>query len=277
MHRVARRCWVEPADASDLPALCAAVLNTSTADSVITSVTAARLHGLWLPPLPDAIHVATATPARAGRAMTRTKRPELVAHRMQLPADDLAVVDGLPVLSVARTWRDLAGALILPDLVAAGDSALRGGCELAQLEDVMRRTSRLRYARRAKAALSLLDGRSRSRPESHLRVAVSVVDLPAFAVNEAIFRADGGWLAEPDLSVAEAKLALEYQGENHAEPRRMRQDITRERDLRGEGWLCLMYGPAEVFGRPWSIAPEIRSALAARAPQLLNRSPRVGT
>ncbi len=85
-------------------------------------------------------------------------------------------------------------------------------------------------------------------------------------MNEPVYRDEGGWLAEPDLSLPEAKIALEYQGEDHAKTQRMRKDITRGTDLRREKWLCLPYGPAEVFGRPWEIAPELRAYIrAARA------------
>ena len=76
---------------------------------------------------------------------------------------------------------------------------------------------------------------------------------------------------EPDLSLAAAKIALEYQGEDHAEVRRMRADITRGRDLRSAGWTCLYFGPAEVFGRPWTIGPEVRALVRERAPHLLGR------
>jgi len=115
----------------------------------------------------------------------------------------------------------------------------------------------------------MLDARSRSRGESHLRVAIWTPDLPRFEVNAVVYRGEGGWLAEPDLSLAEARLALEYQGKDHAKVRRMRGDITRRRDMRSEGWLTLDYGPAEVFGRPWTIAPEVRAELSERAPWLI--------
>src|SRR5436190_1768389 len=112
MARLARNCWISTDAADDLGAPCAAVLETTT-DAVISSVTAARLHGMWLPDLPASIHVATATPERAGRSMTRTKRPEFVAHRLQLSTDDVTMIDGLPILTAPRTWRDLATVLRL--------------------------------------------------------------------------------------------------------------------------------------------------------------------
>jgi hypothetical protein len=112
---------------------------------------------------------------------------------------------------------------------------------------------------RARAALPLLDGRSRSRPESHLRCAVRDAGLPAPAVNAAIHDSDGQWLAEPDLSYPQARLALEYNGALHADPQRMRRDITRGIDVveRG-GWYTLTFGPAEVFGRPQQVGALVR-------------------
>lgn len=269
--RIARGCWLPAASADDLTARCIAALDTCADNTVVSSTTAARLHGFWLPTLADEIHLATAEPDRASRWMTRTQRPEFRAHRRLLTDRDRATVEGIPATSAARTWVDLAPLLTLPDLVAAGDSALRLGCPIDELSDTVGRSARLRGVRRARQALPLLDGRSRSRPESHLRMAVTAPDLPAFAVNEPIYRSDGGWLAEPDLSLRDARLALEYQGQEHADGRRMRADITRSADLRSEGWLTLYYGPAQVFGRPWQITPEMRCLIRERAPQLLRR------
>jgi hypothetical protein len=203
--------------------------------------------------------------------MTRTHRPEFIAHRRRLDEADRTAVDGLAVMSIPRTWLDLAAVLSLPDVVAAGDSALRSGCSPEELADAIARSQHIRGLQRARAALPLLNARSRSRPESHLRVAVSLAGLPTFAVNEPVYRDEGGWLAEPDLSLAAAKIALEYQGSDHAEIKRMRKDITRGVDMRGERWLVLEYGPAEVFGRPWAIGPEVGREISQRAPHLLGR------
>lgn len=188
---------------------------------MVVGTTAARLHELWLPSVPDELHLATAVPGISGVAMTRTRRPEIRAHRRQLPANDVCLIDGVRMTTVARTWRDLAPVLDLPSLVAA-----------------------------------------------------SAPDLPRFEVNEPVYRSDGGWLAEPDLSLAEAKIALEYQGADHAEVRRMRKDIARSTDMRRDRWVVIEYRPAEVFGRPQLIAPELRSLVRERAPHLLGLRPR---
>lgn len=264
------------AERDELFARCAAELAMACDDALLSSITAGRIHALWLPPdLPDRIQIATAEPEAQSSAMTRSRRRPVAAHRHQLRPEDRVRVRGLAVMAVPRTWLDLARLLSLPDLVAAGDSALRLGVTIEELEAIVRRSRRMRGVRVARAALPLLDARSWSRPESHLRVAISDPDLPRFAVNESVYRDGGrGWLAEPDLSLAEVKIALEYQGSDHAKVKRMRKDISRFVDLRREGWEVLPFGPAEVFGSPWEIAAEVRGLIRDRAPHLLRPRPR---
>ena len=85
--------------------------------------------------------------------------------------------------------------------------------------------------------------------------------------------------SEPDFrfrrSIAQstAKLALEYNGAQHAQVDRMRRDITRTLTVIGGDWLTVAFGPAEVFGRPHSLAPYVRSLLDRRAPGWWRREP----
>jgi hypothetical protein len=75
---------------------------------------------LWGCPLPLAlqndlkIHL-----AKAGGA-TRPVRKGVAGHRLCLRPQDVAMLDGVPVTSPARTWLDLASVLDLEELVAAG-------------------------------------------------------------------------------------------------------------------------------------------------------------
>jgi hypothetical protein len=62
------------------------------------------------------------------------------------------------------------------------------------------------------------------------------------------------------------KIALEYQGKGHAEVERMRRDITRGIGVISNRWLSVPFGPAEVFGRPWTLAPLVRGFIELRAP-----------
>jgi len=158
----------------------------------------------------------------------------------------------------------------VPDLVAAGDAALH--LNVAVTEDLRlaaERRARRPGALRMRVAAGLLDGRSRSRPESHLRVALVTAGLPRPRVNQPVSDEHGGWLAEPDLAYFEARLAIEYQGADHADPRRMRKDSARYMDLRRAGWEVLYYTADQVFTRPYQVVDDVCRVLAARAPHLL--------
>ncbi len=276
MHtvRVARGLRLPEAAAADPLTRLGALRALLPAAAVFSHRTAAELHDLWLPSRPGPpVEVTLPTPQPA--ATTAPQRPEVRAHRRGLPAEDVAAVAGLPVTTAARTWCDLAEVLPLPDLVAAGDSALRAGTAPAELAAALGRRRCPRGRRAARAALPLLCGRSRSRPESLLRVALVDGGLPAPAVNAAALDPHGQWVAEPDLSYADARLAIEYQGAHHAEPDRMRRDLARGLDLHRAGWLVLSYGAPDLR-RPDTVAADVRQALTHRAPHLLttpNRRP----
>ena len=82
-------------------------------------------------------------------------------------------------------------------------------------------------------------------------MAIVTAGLPAPAVNVPVRNEVGEWIFEPDLSYDDVRLAIEYNGADHAEPGRMRRDMSREIDgiVRG-GWRMVSFGPVEVFQRP---------------------------
>lgn len=265
--RVSHGLW-RPADAlTTFVDTTTALLSVSPDGAVLTDLAAARAHGLWVPdvttePLTVAVHSRDAVPA--GRSHSR--RAELRTRRRRLKDSEVEIKDRLLVTTRERTWVDLAELLSLPDLVAAGDSALRSGLSRDALAEAVRAARHRRGVVRARTALPLLDARAESRPESHLRCALISGGLPLPAVNEAIYSSLGEWLGRPDLSYSDVRLALEYNGAVHAEPGRMRRDITRELDMydRG-GWLTITFGPVEVFKRPDGIALTVQRLRRDRA------------
>ena|SRR5579875_1313034 len=260
--RVSRGLWRPDDQVSDLAGRSAALLRVCPPGTVVAGVTAARLHGLWLPgdPAPgEPVEVIVRPEALPQRSRAHNRRAELRARRQLLLPDEVTDLDGLPICTEARCWLDLADRLRPPDLVALGDSALRGSASPDELRTLLARARRRRGVVLARRVLPLLDGRSRSRPESHLRFAIVDGGLPVPDVNQPVHDEFGGWLAEPDLSYRDVRLAIEYNGALHAEVTRMRRDITRELDLdiRG-GWRTVVYGPGEVFGRPDMIVVHVR-------------------
>ena len=290
--RLSRGLYRPEDQVGDLADRAAAFLDALPVRTVVGGITAARLHGLWLPGALDteAIEFVQTRGEVAPRRLGGSRRREIRTRRRSLRPDEIVVLDGLPVTSPARTWIDLAETLSLEDLVAAGDSALRrpgSGADAdadrgadadadrdadiatacyAELDAAVRAAFHRRGVLRARQALTLLDRRSRSRPESHLRLAVVLGGLPWPEVNEDIHTDIGEWLAQPDLHFKRARLALEYNGSDHADVKRMRSDITREIDVDQHGWKVVVFGPAEVFGRAYRIAPYVRHLLDTRDP-----------
>jgi hypothetical protein len=247
---------------------CAVALDSMPADTVLSHRSAAAVWGLWIPPFTD---VEVTTPARSvgSRYTTSVQRAAVVAHRRLLAPDDVAVVHGLPVTGLVRTWLDLAPLLDTYDLVAAGDRALQLGADVAELAARAQTSKRVRGVRRSRTAAALLHPGSRSRPESRIRAALVLAGLPMPEVNQPIFDEYGQWLAEPDLHYKAARLAIEYNGSDHATLERMRKDASRTLDMQRADWIVRVYTAIDAYRRLEDIVADTREVLLRRAPELL--------
>lgn len=268
LTRVAHGLWRPPAAVADLAATCATLLEVLPPEAVFVGRTAAALHGLWMP---DSKHrpvdVALARRDELPREYAHSERSEIRTRRRTYASWEMTTVARLPVTIETRTWVDLAEELSVPDLVACGDSVLRAEAPPPlPIEEMVLRARRQRGVRRARQALGLLDRDSRSRPESHMRVAFVLGGLPKPRVNKAVYNSDHEWLYEPDVHWEEPRLSFDYQGADHAETMRMRRDITRGLGVEIGEWNNVYLGPAEVFGRPWELAPIARTLIERRAP-----------
>lgn len=188
-------------------------------------VTAALLWGIPIPPRArdePRLHVTVAAPRRA----IDSKR--VLGHRAALTAGEVTTMADLPVTTPARTWRDLAAMLELPDLVAAGDAILRRRLadEAALLS--LGEDGAFRGSRRLRDALELLDGRAESPPESLLRVALIRSGIPPMLVNEPLHDRTGRFVARPDLRLRDWPIVIEYDGDGHrTDQQQWRKDIGR--------------------------------------------------
>ncbi|HEU5007518.1 MAG TPA: hypothetical protein VFT67_11115 [Jatrophihabitantaceae bacterium] len=266
--RVSHGVWRMAESVDELAGQCRALLSMLPSGSVVGGLTAARLHGLWLPAPRDdePIEVILRGVEQVPRELSASRRTEIRGRRRQLGRAEMDVVDGIPVTAEARTWVDLAELVPMADLVAAGDSVLRGTTTRRELELFVRDARGRRGVVAARGALELLDERSRSRPESHLRFRLVDGGLPKPEVNRPIHDDHGQWVAEPDLHYERGRLALEYNGALHAEPDQMRKDITRGLDVVRADWMTRTFGPAQVFSRWDDTVALVRTLLDARDP-----------
>lgn len=254
-------------DGAELPVVerCALALDSMPDGTVLSHRSAAALWDLWLPPFSD-VEVTTPAGSRGSRYTTSVQRCTVVAHRRILPPEDIAVLHGLPVTGLARTWVDLAALLDVYDLVAAGDRELQVGADTSELRDRAAILRRTRGATGCRVAAPILHCGSRSRPEARIRAALMLAGLPMPEVNQPIYDEHGQWLAEPDLHYKAARLAIEYNGSDHATLDRMRKDATRTLDLLRADWLVRIYTAVDAFRRLDDVVADTRGILARRAP-----------
>lgn len=273
--RLSRGLYRPPSTITRIADRYAALLTVLPRWSAVAGLAAGHVHAVWLPQaeppaVPDVIITAGGVQPRQ---RARSMRAEVRTRRRVLRRDEICIVDGVVVTSAPRTWVDLAAELSLFDLVAVGDCLLRRGLPLADLQTAVARARGRRGVAKAREALPLLDGASRSRPESHLRCILVCGGLPTPRVNVAINNRLGEWLAEPDLHYPEARLALEYNGRGHADVGRTRKDITRELDVEGDGWRVVVFGPRQVFARPDAVLIYVQALLDERDPRWRDRMP----
>lgn len=142
-------------------------------DSVISFASAAVMHGLpvsWSSL--DKVHL-TRLRSDSGRIGSVVH-----LHVARLQPDEICMIDGLPVTSLARTFVDLSRTVSLGWAVAAGDAALRVGMPMDEVAAQLELAKRRHGSSVARAACRLLDPLSASPGESLSRVVFYEEQLP---------------------------------------------------------------------------------------------------
>jgi len=257
-----RGVFVPRALTDSLDVRCAAALLVLPARAVFSFGTAAAVYRAPLPRWPDP-RLEVTVPAGTVAPQSRG----LIAHVARLdPSRDVRIVDRLPVTAPARTVLDLAARLRLVELVVVADHLLVAGLlSVTELADEIDRSGRRRGVVRAREALSLVDGRSRSPMETRVRLILVEGGLPRPESNADVFDRSGGWIATVDLLYRDLRIVIEYDGRDHADEARRVRDLTRRNLLVREGYYVLHYSARDVYVSPHRIVDDVRAAFAARS------------
>lgn len=214
----------------------AAALMTTGPEAVVCGPTAAILHGCTSVTSPDA-HVLLPYWRQSRR------RPGLVVHRGSFFADEITELDGLRLLTLARTAADLLCRATSSDALAMADEVLRLSGEhyeltRRQIAAQIRRRPDPRGSVRGARLLDLASPRADSAPESWLRMMVIERGFPPPEVNWPLLGIDGHEVYRLDLAWPTLRIVVEYDGyEAHVD--RADADRQREADLRGRGWIVI--------------------------------------
>jgi hypothetical protein len=114
----------------------------------------------------------------------------------------------------------------------------------------------------AARAFDLADCRAQSPPESQLRVRLILAGLPRPVAQHPV-PCPSGVLLHPDLAWPQFRVALEYDGQWHADPDQLHRDRQRLNLLVSAGWIVLHVTSRRLANDFPGIAREVRAALAA--------------
>jgi hypothetical protein len=229
------------------------------ADSVVSHVTAARLHGLPVPAfwVPSEL-VDVTLPASA----TRWQRSGVRLHFRAFDDGDVVEIGGLRVTSVQRTLRDCGELLARVPFVCLVDSALFQ--RLLVPDELSHLIERLRHRRVAAARWACLaDGRAESPSETRVRLVLGDADLLPDDLQIDVWTEGGFHVARLDMGWTRRrrKVGMEVDSAEHDRPRALYRDRDRLNALRGLEWDVRQVTADDSRRRPGYIVAQAKQAL----------------
>ncbi|CDJ98865.1 conserved hypothetical protein [Microbacterium sp. C448] len=205
------------------------------------------------------MHVAAHRPSREPR--TRG----VVGHRLQVRDSATLWVHGLRVEHPVRAWRQVGGRWSALALTQIGDFLIGGRRPLATVEELRHELHVMGGTPALRAALVQLRVGSESPRETELRLILTGAGLPEPELNVSIYGGYGEFVARLDLFYRRYRVAVEYDGRQHAiDERQYRRDSDRWDAIRDEGILHvrILNHHMRDGGRP--AVSRVRKALIAR-------------
>jgi very-short-patch-repair endonuclease len=253
--QIGRGLYVSRAVDLSLPERCGAWARVLPGDAAFGLHTAVALYGADSS-RDDAVHVVL----RPRRVLPQ--HAGLTVHARTLEDVDTVEFEGLRLTSGAQTFLDMAPLLWAPDLMALGDALMRRGVlDGAALAARLLRADRVRGVVRARGCAPHLTAAAGSHPESRMRYHLLASELPDPEVQVAVHDRWGREVAHADLGYSRWKVALEYEGRQHAEPEQFDRDVDRYSLFAASGWLVLRFARRH---QPTTVVDRTRRALVSR-------------
>jgi hypothetical protein len=245
--------------------LCIAAARVLPDGAAFSHVTALRLLGVevpWRLAPDDRVHVV------APQRWQRPQRSNVVAHFCGQAALTITTAHGLPVTSAAQTWLHLSHALLPDDVVVLADAMTRRkapATTVRELRQLMDATYKMRGIVRCREAIDLVRPGTDSSMETRTRLLLVQAGLPSPQVNAPAYGDAGRFLALPDLSYPELRIAIEYDGDVHrTDPATWRRDVERRHRLEDAGWIIVTATADDVLRFPERLVRRVRAARGRR-------------
>lgn len=254
------RASAEPATVLEL---CRTYLPKTAEHEFFSHVTAAVIHGIWLPLALErqlVLDVSVRKPHRAPRdARVRghhlIDRPWLVVTRK-----------GMRVANDVETLCQLATVLGDDELVVAAESLLpprraSSAVKLDRIQAAFADPDRRSGRRLARVAPRIRIG-SRSPQETRFRLLLVAAGLPEPLINHLWTGPDGG-TTEGDLVYPAERVWIEVEGDQHrTDKQQWRKDVVRYERLTDLGWRVIRVTADDLRLRPEETVARVRRALA---------------
>ena len=230
-----------------------AALLVAPAGAALARHTAARLWGGVVPPTPE-IHL---TPRPVSRLRVsgidaRVRAGSATTHH-----------HGLLMTTPAQAFVDLGTELGLIDLVILGDSMVRAGAVTP--EELLRAAGTAPGRRAARRGAELVRARVDSPMETRLRLLLVLAGLPEPVVDVAIRDEGGRVVYRLDLGYPQVRVAVEYDGRQHAEnTAQWRWDVRRREELESDGWRLVVVLAGDIYREPARTLARVVAALGER-------------
>ncbi len=170
---------------------------------------------------------------------------------------------GLLMTTPAQTFVDLGTELGLVDLVVLGDSMVRAGAVTP--DELLGAVGSAPGRRAARRAARLVRARVDSPMETRLRLLLVLAGLPEPVVDIAIRDEGGRVVYRLDLSYPQVRVAVEYDGRQHAEnTAQWRWDVRRREELESDGWRLVVVLAGDIYREPARTLARVVAALGER-------------
>lgn len=243
------------------PLLCQAAALVAPRDAVLTGLSAAAVRGFDFTPAGHPVEFIIPNEAHFQAQRGLNVRRSRVTDAEREPWQGIRIATGprllLDVLTNTRLRRSL------PRCVGLLDALLRAGFVQESRFAAMLDDRHDHGIVRAREAMVLADPRAESVPESEVRVLLTLAGLvPQVQVDT--FDDHGRFLGRLDLAYPEVKVAVEYDGQWHADNDQPSLDAARRARMIAAGWTFVVVKKDDLYGDSRQMVEVVREALRRR-------------
>lgn len=223
---------------------------------IITSISAAQILGLRLPPR---LYAQKTLYVAQGTAPSQFRRQRVHCSTAHIRPDETFTTHGIPCTTPLRTFLDLAKHLTINELVAVADGLLvyhphrkdqkTPAINRQQFEKFLDASQGKAGISKCRLAYQRAVTGSDSYMETALRLMLEDAGIRGITCNPPIYDAYGNLLFQPDLALQELRISIQYEGIHHGARQQIQRDVQRARAVKEAGWVEIRIFRDDLYER----------------------------